>query len=608
MSMLVHQGGRVAFNRSVWLASSSRCDSGSASTFGHETVANFADCGECLALLEEVWPTTQADGLDERSPWAGEVLLSRYELAIEIGRGSFGVVYCAIDLALKREVAIKLPLQREGAHSAPELLALQENEALALAKLAHPNILRIYDVGKTKFHQFFIVSQQLNGGSLAGRIVEGPLSATEAASMFAALADALSYAHRSGVIHRDIKPSNILFDDRHEPHLADFGLATGSVSAKAGAGTPLYMAPEQLCGASVESNELSDMYSLGVSLYESLAGSCPFVAKNSNELERSIAGGDYRRLENVPIALRQIQERAMAVEPSERFQSAAELTTELRRVSELLVNGESLTSVRSESKTRTVLSKWFLAAALVALGGLWCSWYLVSHPPGGNLSDDPIRILFDSENTESSVLRRFAAEKYIAEQRDVLAGSSKSPLSHSKCLGMVNLYRAQLQDIRFGYETDFRNLCLVEANMSGIGMPNCWFRNSVFTSANLSRAAMIGSDFSSTHFDRANLSNADFRYANLIGSKFERADLSGASLKYSCIADISNWKGAVLDNAKLDMAVVEAGDWIERVGPSLRNPAALDGWKVEKIPAGAKLPDVRFEEYKYWLRPVSAQP
>ena len=260
-----------------------------------------------------------------------------YELLEEIGRGGMGVVYRAFQKSLNRTVAIKMLLRRDLA--TPADLARFRSEAEAAARLDHPGIVSIFEVGECDGHPFYSM-QFVEGTTLAKRLREGPLPAREAAVLLAKVADAVHAAHARGVLHRDLKPSNILIDAAGEPHVTDFGLAkrleaeesvthTGAIL-----GTPCYMSPEQAAGSRGDVGPTSDVWSLGAILYQILTGRPPFQASSPMDtllavlesdppVPRSIDRQVDRDLEM--IALKSLQK------PQElRYGSAAELAADLR--------------------------------------------------------------------------------------------------------------------------------------------------------------------------------------------------------------------------------------------------------------------------------------
>src|SRR5438132_7538046 len=230
---------------------------------------------------------------------AGRVFSNRYEIQREIAQGGMAEVYLAHDPLLNRPVAMKA-LFPEYARE-PSFAERFRREAQAAANLNHPNIVGIYDWGQEE-GTYFIVMEYVEGRSLRDLIrSEGPIDAGRAADITAEIASALAFAHRSGVVHRDVKPGNVLITPQGNVKVTDFGIAragasdgltqTGSVM-----GTATYFSPEQAQGLAVDGR--SDVYSLGVVLYELVCGVAPFVA----ESPVSVA---YKHVREEPIPPRQ---------------------------------------------------------------------------------------------------------------------------------------------------------------------------------------------------------------------------------------------------------------------------------------------------------------
>jgi serine/threonine-protein kinase len=208
--------------------------------------------------------------------------IGRYQIKAEIGRGGMATVYHAFDPQFQRDVALKL-LPREFLHD-PEFRRRFQREARTIARLEHPAIVPVYDFGDAS-GQLFLVMRLMTGGNLTARMESGPMPLPEIARIFGRLAQALDSAHGQGAIHRDLKPDNILFDQWDEPYLSDFGivkLVEGSKTALTATGgivgTPAYMSPEQV-RAIDELDGRSDLYALGVILFEMLTGQQPYRAK-----------------------------------------------------------------------------------------------------------------------------------------------------------------------------------------------------------------------------------------------------------------------------------------------------------------------------------------
>jgi serine/threonine protein kinase len=240
-------------------------------------------CATCGTRMETL-PDTVADPLREALERA---IGFQYRIERLLGRGGMGAVYLAHELALDRDVAIKV-LSPEQA-GAPQLRERFRREARTAASLNHPNIVPLYTFGEVNCLMYFVMGY-VPGESLAAKLRrDGPLASDEARTLFAELADALAYAHRHGVIHRDVKPDNILIDaDSGSPRLTDFGIAkatlTDTLLTTAGQlmGTPAYMSPEQARGR-LDLDARSDIYSLGVTAYEMVSGHLPFDAKSPME-------------------------------------------------------------------------------------------------------------------------------------------------------------------------------------------------------------------------------------------------------------------------------------------------------------------------------------
>ncbi len=263
--------------------------------------------------------------------------VGRYEIIRELGRGGMASVFLAYDPHFKREVAVKV-LPREFLHD-PNFRARFEREAQTIASLEHPAIVPVHDFGEFK-GQPFIVMRHMQGGSLADKLFIGPLPLGAAARILQRIAPAIDKAHRQGVIHRDLKPENILFDDEQLPYIADFGIAklTEGSAAFTGSGilgTPAYMSPEQARGRETLDGR-SDVYSLGVVLFEMLAGKLPFEADTPMGMAMahvSEPAPDVRTLNrDLPPACSAVIERALAKERTARYATAQELAEALAAV------------------------------------------------------------------------------------------------------------------------------------------------------------------------------------------------------------------------------------------------------------------------------------
>ena len=299
-------------------------------------------------------PFSSIDKAAEKAPRK----VGRYAIKKLLGRGGFGEVYLGLDDQLRREVAIKLTF---GSRVGPAALKMLLAEAQMLAELDHPNIIPVFDLGTTDCGDIFIVSKFIDGMDLATRIEKNRPSRELSLEIIASIADALHYAHSKGLIHRDIKPANILLDKNDRPYLADFGVAlreTDQTEAGEIAGTPAYMSPEQARGEGHLISNQSDIYSLGVVLYELLSGRRPFKANSARELLRMVQTTEIRTPRTFDATISRELERvclkALARRPSDRFAIAKDLADEVRYVisSHLEVDSTKPAPVSSYSGNR----------------------------------------------------------------------------------------------------------------------------------------------------------------------------------------------------------------------------------------------------------------
>jgi hypothetical protein len=273
----------------------------------------------------------------EGDPHATAPAVAGYEILGELGRGNMGVVYHARHVALNRLVALKMILA--GSHAGEAELTRFKTEAEAIARLQHPNIVQVYEVGAVGRLPYFSLEFCL-GGSLAGRLRGTPLPPREAARLVEALARAMEAAHQKGIIHRDLKPANVLLAEDGTPKITDFGLAkkldeAGQTESGAIVGTPSYMAPEQAGGKSREVGPAADVYALGAILYECLTGRPPFKAATAMDTLLQVLSEEPvppRRLQpKTPADLETICLKCLQKEPGRRYPSAAALAEDLRR-------------------------------------------------------------------------------------------------------------------------------------------------------------------------------------------------------------------------------------------------------------------------------------
>lgn len=316
------------------------------------------------------------------APGSGLPLPARfgdYELLAEIGRGGMGVVYKARQISLNRIVALKVILR--GAMASPADLARFRAEAMAVARLEHPQIVPVYEVGEIDSQPYFTM-KYVSGSTLARRLEAGPLPAREIARILQAVCQGVHFAHQRGILHRDLKPSNILIDRQGEPHITDFGLAkrieAGHQLTQSGAvlGTPTHMSPEQAAGARVQLGPASDVYSIGTILYQLLTGRPPLAGATPVETMLLV-------LEQEPLAPRLVNPHAdrdlemIAVKclqkpPDLRYASAGSLADDFAA----FLADEPL-AARSGHFTQ-VLARWFREthrATILQNWGLLWMWH-----------------------------------------------------------------------------------------------------------------------------------------------------------------------------------------------------------------------------------------
>lgn len=294
----------------------------------------------------------------------GTRLLNRYEVVSELGRGGMGVVYCARDPLLNRDVAVKL--------IPPALLSADaeerfQREAQVVAQMNHPSIVSIYDIGRHDGALFFLMPV-VNGRNLRRYLAEEGRSVGEVVEIGIRVAEALEYSHGRGVVHRDVKPENIMISDEDgtaRVYVMDFGLAKASSEnrlTRTGTlvGTVAYFSPEQVVARGIDHR--SDVYSLGVVLYECLAGETPFTGEVQSLLYR-IVHDQPRPLRSLGVRiseeLEQIIDCCLQKDPARRYARAAELAAALQRCQSSLGESEKavvLSTVMTEQRPRPTMA------------------------------------------------------------------------------------------------------------------------------------------------------------------------------------------------------------------------------------------------------------
>jgi serine/threonine-protein kinase len=340
---------------------------------------------DCIDALESIAPPVGLDSPASAPPSesaaADEEMprdFGQYELLGEIGRGGMGVVYRARQKELDCTVAIKMILSSHLASA--EHVRRFRNEARAAARVRHPNVVHIHQVGQHHGQHYFTM-EYVDGQSLGERVGQGPLDPQTAARLVAKVARAVEHLHQHGIVHRDLKPSNVLLDRDGEPYVTDFGLAKffagGSSVTATGviAGTPCYMAPEQAAGRNAQVGPASDVYSLGAILYETLTGRPPFLRDSPLDTLMDVLGGEPPRPRelnrSVPRELERICLKCLSRSPGDRYASAAALAEDLDR----FLKGEAI-EARSPGLVQHLWT-WVrrqpaLASRVGTLGAFYC--------------------------------------------------------------------------------------------------------------------------------------------------------------------------------------------------------------------------------------------
>jgi len=311
-----------------------------------------------------------------------------------LGEGGFAAVFRVREQPLNRDVAVKVV--DLGLTPSPSLAARFVREARTVAQLEHPHIVPIYKVGGYRNEVLYIVMRCLDGPSLRHLLGKYQrLSVGDAGRIARQVADALGFAHDHGVVHRDIKPDNILLDTSGHVLVTDFGIAKAAQEASASqlttqgmvVGTPQYMSPEQATGDRVDAR--SDIYALGIVLYQMLSGSPPFDGESAQSILMKQATADPVPIRNlrsdVPPALAAVIERLLAKDPAERFQTAAEVSRAL--VQAVPTAARDRVSVRGGPLAVTIKSlvgvgvAGCLAFLAFVAGAIVVSWTVFSGPP-----------------------------------------------------------------------------------------------------------------------------------------------------------------------------------------------------------------------------------
>ena len=315
-------------------------------------LTHLESCAACQQVLEsltaspvsetgrtrvDAGPTLPSEG-DGNGPYPLPSRIGHYTVIRVLGHGGMGVVYLAEQAALKRQVALKVI--RHGVNATPAEVARFRAEAEAVARLQHPNIVQIHEVGDSG-GVYYLVLEYVEGGSLDRHLAGTPQEPRAAARLIETLASAVHHAHRRGILHRDLKPANVLIDAQGQPKVTDFGMAknlqgdSGLTASGQILGTPSYIAPEQASGKYGEATSAIDIYGLGALLYEMLTGRPPFKgATPLSTLEQvvsqePVAPSRFQR--HIPRDLETICLKCLEKQPHRRYASAEALADDLGR-------------------------------------------------------------------------------------------------------------------------------------------------------------------------------------------------------------------------------------------------------------------------------------
>ena len=349
---------------------------------------------------DDAVPLTQTDtlvGSVRTAPQRLPVIAGYANLKL-IGRGAVGAVYRATQIKLNRLVAIKVLLGQ--AFATPEDHARFHSEAMTVAQIQHPNVIQIFDIGDEADVPYLAV-EFLEGGTLEGKMTGTPMRIPDALRMVYQIARGVGAAHAKGVIHRDLKPANILLTADGIPKVADFGLAkqlgaesqtmTGAVL-----GTPAYMAPEQAAGQVRQLSPRTDVYALGVILYQCLTGVAPHrgdsILQTLERVRTEVALPVRYHRSEIPPELEEVVSRCLRKAPAERYATADALADDLARVAGQWTKGRIAQPKPAKDATLGILA---FIAGILALGLL--GWYLArdagwfDKPPTGPVELSPSR-------------------------------------------------------------------------------------------------------------------------------------------------------------------------------------------------------------------------
>jgi WD40 repeat protein len=408
-------------------------------------------------------PATEPDAPPARADLRpGLPCIPGYEVQQVLGRGGMGIVYRAVQVALKRPVALKMILA--GDHAAPDMLARFQSEAEAVARLQHPNVVQIHEVGTHNGLPYFCM-ELVDGGSLADKVRGTPQPPREAAALLEVLARAVHHAHQKGIVHRDLKPANVLLCADGTPKIADFGLAkqqeghAEQTASGAVVGTPSYMAPEQAAGRRRAVGPAADVWALGAILYAQLTGRPPFVGATALDTLRQVLHQEPvppRLLQpGVPRDLETICLKCLRKEPAQRYESALALAEDVRA----FLDGRPIRArpvgpvgrlgrwCRRNPVVASLLAVLVVVLLAAAIGGTLAAIHQ------GNLAEAAKQASLDAQD-----------QQHLAQEQTQLAQQRERTVRHQLYLAQINQAGKALKAHDIGRVLDLLDDLRPEAN------------------------------------------------------------------------------------------------------------------------------------------------